>query len=234
MVDILLIQPPIRDYYLTKKRTIPYGLAGIAACLEEKGFSVALFDALATPKSKIIDPPPEMAYLSPHYGRMDRSPFSLFHAYRHYGYSFEHIGAVARASNAFLVGIASLFTPYADMAIQTALRVKEYLPGCKVVLGGHHPTALPEEVLASPAVDYLVRGEGETVLPMLAQALHKGSDPAGIPGVCYRNTDGTCHIAEPVFPADLDRHPLPALHLLNWKYYRRGGKSAYTVTASRG
>ena len=31
MVDILLIQPPIRDFYLTAKLTMPYGLACIAA-----------------------------------------------------------------------------------------------------------------------------------------------------------------------------------------------------------
>jgi hypothetical protein len=62
MVDILLIQPPIRDFYLTAKRTIPYGLAGIAAGLIEAGFSVKILDALATPKSRVVDLPQEMAY----------------------------------------------------------------------------------------------------------------------------------------------------------------------------
>ena len=38
MVDVLLIQPPIHDFYLTAKRTIPYGLACIAAGLIETGF----------------------------------------------------------------------------------------------------------------------------------------------------------------------------------------------------
>ena len=81
MTDILLIQPPIRDFYLTRKRTIPYGLMSIAASLEQKGFSVALLDALATGKSKVIEAPPEMAFLDPFYGRADRSPFALFHHY---------------------------------------------------------------------------------------------------------------------------------------------------------
>ena len=86
MADILLIQPPIQDYYLTKKRTIPYGLMSIAACLEEKGFTVELLDALATAKSRIINTPSEMAYLESFYGQEDRSLFSLLHHYRHYGY----------------------------------------------------------------------------------------------------------------------------------------------------
>ena len=38
MVDILLIQPPIRDFYLTAKRTIPYGLASIASALILNGW----------------------------------------------------------------------------------------------------------------------------------------------------------------------------------------------------
>jgi hypothetical protein len=36
MVDILLIQPPIADFYHTAKRTIPYGLASIAAAVSNK------------------------------------------------------------------------------------------------------------------------------------------------------------------------------------------------------
>ena len=51
MTDILLIQPPIRDFYLTCKRTVPYGLSCIASSLIEVGFSVGIFDALATSKS---------------------------------------------------------------------------------------------------------------------------------------------------------------------------------------
>ncbi len=40
MPDVLLVQPPIRDFYLTAKRTIPYGLASIAAAVAARGFSV--------------------------------------------------------------------------------------------------------------------------------------------------------------------------------------------------
>ena len=55
--NILLIQPPIRDFYLTAKRTIPYGLASIAAGLIEAGFCVQILDALATAKSRVLDLP---------------------------------------------------------------------------------------------------------------------------------------------------------------------------------
>ena len=63
MPDILLIQPPIRDFYLTAKRTMPYGLASIAASLRQAGFSVTILDALATDKARVIAWPSEMAFL---------------------------------------------------------------------------------------------------------------------------------------------------------------------------
>ena len=68
MVDICLIQPPIRDFYLTAKRTIPYGLACIAAGLEDSGFSVTIIDAMTKAKSKILPWPDEMAFLDDYYG----------------------------------------------------------------------------------------------------------------------------------------------------------------------
>src|SRR5210317_1269949 len=66
MVDILLIQPPIRDFYLTAKRTIPYGLTCIASALMDSGFSVAILDGLATSKSRIRELPEELSYLHPY------------------------------------------------------------------------------------------------------------------------------------------------------------------------
>ncbi len=103
MADILLIQPPIRDFYLTRKRTIPYGLTSIAAALIDKGFSVILFDGLATSRSRPLPLPAEMHYLKPFYAREDISPVGLFHRYKHFGYSFEYLGKIVRESNAFLV-----------------------------------------------------------------------------------------------------------------------------------
>lgn len=234
MDKILLIQPPIRDFYLTAKRTIPYGLMCIAAALRREGFSVEIFDGLATGRSRIIDRPLEMAYLDPYYGREDRSPFGLFHHFKHFGYSFEHIGNVARNSGAFLVGIASLFTPYAEEALETARAVKRFHPDCAVVLGGHHPTALPEPVLAAPAVDFVIRGEGEAGLPMLAKALKGGMRLEDVPGIGFRKEDGRFHVSAPAVMSDLDDYPLPALDLMKHAFYRRAGRGSAVATASRG
>jgi len=234
MPEILLIQPPVQDFYLTRKRTIPYGLACLAGSLERAGFSVAIFDALATPKSKPLPRPDQMAYLEPFYGEQDVSPFGLFHQYRHFGYSYQHIERTIRESGAFLVGISSLFTPYSGAADKVAAIVKAVDPGITVVMGGHHPTALPKAAMQSESVDYVLRGEAEESLPALAAAIKTGRSPAGIPGIVLRQADGRLQINEPAWLQNFDEVPFPAAHLIKHRYYQRGPRGAAVVVASRG
>ena len=234
MNDILLIQPPIRDFYLTAKRTIPYGLACLASALIEDGFSVRIVDALATTKSRIIDVPEEMAYVHNYYGKLDQSPFALFHDFKHFGYSFEHIGKLARESRAFLIGISSLFTPYMAETIRTAEIVKAYYNGCRIVIGGHHPTAHPESVMESAAVDFVLRGEGEVSIARLAKAVKTGGGYDNIPGLVYRTSNGGLHIKDPAVMHHPDQYPLPAGDLIHHKFYKRSGRGSAVIVASRG
>ena len=232
--DILLIQPPIQDFYLTRKRTVPYGLISIAAVLRQAGFKVALFDALATSKNRPVTLPLELTYLSAFYPQPDLSPFGLFHSYRHFGYSYEHIGKIARKVSPFLVGISSLFTAYAEQALDTAAVVKKYCPHCRIVLGGHYPTAMPDKVMSHPWVDFVIRGEGDIAFLQLAKALANAKDVTPIPGVVFRHTNGNLSICDPVINSDLDRLPVPAHDLVKTSYYRRVKHTALTLTASRG
>jgi anaerobic magnesium-protoporphyrin IX monomethyl ester cyclase len=232
--NILLIQPPIRDFYLTAKRTIPYGLASIAAGLIEAGFSVQILDALATPKSRVVDLPPEMSYLRPFYGRPDQSPFALFHHFKHFGYSFDTIGQRVKKAQPFLVGISSLFSAYTNEAVQTAQIVKVYHPNCKIVVGGHHATAMPARVMESSAVDFVLRGEGEVSMARFAKALRNGTGYDEIPGLVYRKPDGSLHVGETVSVRNPDDLPLPATQLIDQRYYRRNKTAGAVVVASRG
>lgn len=233
MPDILLIQPPVQDFYLTVKRTIPYGPACLAASLIRSGFSVAILDALATSKVRDLKMPSGMDYLHPFYKKADLSPFALFHRFRHFGYSFEHIGNHARQSGAFLVGISSLFTAYSAEALETARVVKKFHPDCRIVMGGHHPTNLPEAVMECKSVDFLIRGEGEAALPLLAESLKKGRSLKDIPGIVFRKNSGL-HISPPTFMENPDDFPLPALHLIRQHYYRRKGRGSAVIVSSRG
>jgi anaerobic magnesium-protoporphyrin IX monomethyl ester cyclase len=230
---VVLVQPPIEDFYLTKKRTIPYGLASIATCIREKGFDVEILDSLATNKSKKIEYPDEFSFLLPFYGKKDVTAFSLFHEFKRFGYSYEYIGAKIREKAPFIVGISSLFTSYGNEALKTAKKIKKFYPQCKIILGGHHPTFFPEKTLNCKEIDFVLRGEGETSMALLCDALKNGSDLKQIPGIAFKKKN-SFYISDPSWVTDLSRLSLPASDLINHDYYQRKNRRSIIVVSSRG
>jgi anaerobic magnesium-protoporphyrin IX monomethyl ester cyclase len=171
-----------------------------------------------------------MAPLAAHYGRADRSPFALFHRYQHFGASFERAGQAARESAATLVGISSLFSAYSAEALATAETVRRAHPGCRIVLGGHHPSAFPDEVLRGcAAVDFVVVGEGEPALPQLVRALRGEAPLDSVPGLVWRSGVGELR-RNPLAVAELEHVPLPASGLLR----ARNQRGRAVIVASRG
>ncbi len=230
---VILVQPPIEDFYLTKKRTIPYGLAIIAAGIQQEGFDVEIIDALATSKSKSIDWPRSFKYLKPFYPQKDISLFSLFHEFRHFGYSYEHIGRLIRDKRPFIVGISSLFTAYADQALKTAKIIKKFHPGCTIVIGGHHPTQFPDQTLSHSAVDIVIRGEGEKIMAQVCRAIKENWCLDHIPGVIHKQ-DEPIRISPPSWINNFKGLPLPAFELINDKFYQRKKRGSAIVVSSRG
>lgn len=112
---------------------------------------------------------------------------------------------VEQAVVAFKPDVAglSVMTMYAPRAyaIADALRARHRLP---IVMGGAHPSALPEEALEH--ADCVVRGEAETAIVKLI-------DSGRVEGIVE---------AEPVM--DLDTLPLPARDKLDLGFYCRGGE----------
>ncbi len=59
-----------------------------------------------------------------------------------------------------IVGITCGSATY-QRCVETAKAVKEVLPSCKVVVGGWHPSFMPDSMLRHPEIDYVIMGEGE-------------------------------------------------------------------------
>jgi len=133
---------------------------------------------------------------------------------------FNHLSArLVQLGHFDLVGITAS-TPLISNAYIIAKLVKEHFAQTKVALGGVHPTVLPEEVLREPAVDLVVRGEGEKTICELAA----GKPPAQIQGISFRINNTICHNPERPLIKDLDSLPAPAYHLLPMdKYYAAAG-----------
>ena len=127
--------------------------------------------------------------------------------------------AVADAVRGFapdLVGISGL-TAEARLMHEAARLARQTRPGVPVIAGGPHATSDPADLLADPAFDAAVRGEGEETLLELADlVVGQGpgwADPArlaGVRGIAYRPAPGEVALT-PERPtiADLDGLPWP-------------------------
>jgi radical SAM superfamily enzyme YgiQ (UPF0313 family) len=123
--------------------------------------------------------------------------------------------------------------------------IKEYNQKIITVLGGYHPTALPNEVMKSHYVDYIIKGEGELGIFYLIKNLmgHNGAIPqqeiSKIPSLIYRDrNNGGKVISNPIaFEENLDNLGFPAWHLFKIEEYPQlpssGGRFLPIIT-SRG
>ena len=126
-----------------------------------------------------------------------------------------------------LVGITAT-TPLIGNALDIARGVKSQFPASRVVLGGVHPTVLPAEALAEPAVDLVVRGEGEETVREIAA--EKPWDR--IAGISYRDDGAVVHNPDRELIGDLDTLPFPAYHLLPMHCYRPAAGAAKRLPAT--
>ncbi|MBI2861004.1 MAG: cobalamin B12-binding domain-containing protein [Chloroflexi bacterium] len=129
----------------------------------------------------------------------------------------ENIPAYVQAD---VVGLTAV-TPTASAAITAAYHLKLARPDVPIILGGVHATLLPEATLSkAPAIDVIVRGEGEETIVELLQALEGGGPLEGVAGITYRSGDRVVSTAERPLNKDLDSLPFLAYHLLPWRKYR--------------
>ncbi len=88
--------------------------------------------------------------------------------------------------------------------------VKSILPQSKVILGGAHPTYLPEQMIKNYGADYVVMGEGENSLRYLCRAIEDNLNLKSIKGIAYKDADENVIINSPVASIEnLDFLPFP-------------------------
>ncbi|NTV21782.1 MAG: B12-binding domain-containing radical SAM protein [Chlorobium limicola] len=127
-----------------------------------------------------------------------------------------------------LVGISSM-TGCFNNAIRLAEIAKEH--NVFVVMGGFHPTALPEEVLGHSCVDAVVIGEGEATFRELVQ---KGPSK-DVRGLAYREGGGIVYTAPRPVIGEIDSIAFPLRTLRPKRYGEKGTDySIDTIYTSRG
>ena len=118
-----------------------------------------------------------------------------------------------------VVGVTAVTSTYnqADNCLKTAKAL-----GKITVLGGIHVTALPNESIVKPFIDYAVLGEGEiTSLELMRYLNGEKISREKIKGICFKNRDGLFFSERRPLIKDLDLLPYPALEKIDFPNPRK-------------
>ena len=92
--------------------------------------------------------------------------------------------------------------------------LKKEKPELQIVWGGVHPSLLPKETVKEEYIDYVVNGEGDSIIIDIARMFEGKGRAEDILGLCYkRNGIPILNGPRPLIE-DLDSIPFPARDLL--------------------
>ncbi|MBN1342231.1 MAG: cobalamin-dependent protein [Phycisphaerae bacterium] len=145
----------------------------------------------------------------------------------------DEMAQAIRRDQPVLVGI-SFMTPQFYAAKEICDVIREVSPSCPIVLGGAHPSVMPQRTLREiSAADFVVFGEGEETLVDLLDSLRgNGSELSAINGLAWRNGQEVV-VNEARAPIeDLDALPFPDRSLIDQLLYR--AQSFLNCSSKRG
>jgi anaerobic magnesium-protoporphyrin IX monomethyl ester cyclase len=128
-------------------------------------------------------------------------------------------------------GVSLLTGPMILQAIEASRLVRRIRPDVPILLGGWHPTLLPEQTLQADYVDVVVRGQGELTLVELVRKIAAGESFSEVPGVSFK--DGPRIVHNPERPVtNVNKLPMPAYDLVDVDAYEKACGTRKTVYAS--
>jgi radical SAM superfamily enzyme YgiQ (UPF0313 family) len=110
-----------------------------------------------------------------------------------------------------LVGISLSATEH-NQTLRLAKIAKKN--GAFTVVGGYHPTSVPDLMLSNPQIDVVVRGEGERTMRELVEC----GTAENVLGTSYRKKGKIVHNSDRARIENLDSIPFPARHLRQYPY----------------
>ena len=173
-----------------------------------------------------MSPPLGVAYLAAHLREQGHDVHVLDLNLN--GYNPQRLGLALGRIKPELLGISAYTETYPN-ALLIAAQAKGLDPSLNVVIGGAHPSIMPEDVLGNESVDYVIVGEGEETLAELVSALGTGEDLATVRGLAWKR-DGQPVVNERRPLLQADSVGLPARDLLSLEFYQ----DAFSVLTARG
>lgn len=130
-----------------------------------------------------------------------------------------------------IIGL-SVLTINSKRAYSLAAMIKKVDPKALVVVGGIHPTVVPEEALRCKGIDVVVRGEGEETFNELVSLVSNEKDYSKIPGISLKKDGSITHNQNRPMIVDLDTIPPFPYHL--FEQDREKYPSFGSILTSRG
>lgn len=118
------------------------------------------------------------------------------------------------------LAISLVTGPMIRETAQIAKAAKKLFPEKPVILGGWHPSLLPDQTLAAPYVDIVVNGQGEDALLEIVQHIEAGESLKGIAGVGYKE-EGKLTFNIPRALKPISELPPKAYHLADFDAYQK-------------
>jgi anaerobic magnesium-protoporphyrin IX monomethyl ester cyclase len=107
-------------------------------------------------------------------------------------------------------------------ALRLAAAAKAQFPGIKIAVGGVHATVCPDEVVANPNVDVVVRNEGEHSFLEIVKRWDSGDSLEGVLGTHIRVDGQIIEHGQSPRILNLDDLPFPARDLMPMDIYKAG------------
>jgi anaerobic magnesium-protoporphyrin IX monomethyl ester cyclase len=127
---------------------------------------------------------------------------------------------IEELSDALCLAISLVTGPMIRETVEIAREAKRLYPNLLVVLGGWHPSLLPDQTLAAEYIDVVVRGQGEDAMLEIVRHIEAGESLKGIAGVGYKE-DGRITFNAPRELRPISELPPKAYHLADFDAYER-------------
>ncbi len=112
-----------------------------------------------------------------------------------------------------IVGIQCNFTTERFRTLEVTTAVRKALPDALIVVGGHDASRDPGW-FCHPTIDVVAIGDGEEMMPLLAEAHDSKTDLSKVPGLMLVSSGGPRLTGPAPARSNIDELPMPARHLI--------------------
>jgi len=139
---------------------------------------------------------------------------------------------IEELEDALCLAVSLVTGPMIRETVEIAKEAKKIYPELPVVLGGWHPSLLPDQTLAAEYVDVVCKGQGDEAMVDIVRRIEARESYEGIEGVGYKQ-DGRLVFNKPRALKPITEMPPMAYHMADFDAYERicGRRWAMYITS---